>query len=84
MLVRTLSCAVPRGLAYSLQWWAPEQGRGWGRPISHPGDPVHSLSGAGYGSYGMEATQRLPATVSVCFSLSELGRKLQFSSHGLS
>lgn len=58
--------------------WAPEQGGA--APISHPEDPVHSLSGAGYGSYGYGgATSATVEAVSVCFSLSELGRKLKFS-----
>ena len=38
----------------------------------------------GMAATGMEATQRLLATVSVCFTLSELGKKLQFSSRALS
>uniref|UniRef100_A0A8C6FEN3 Interleukin enhancer binding factor 3 n=1 Tax=Moschus moschiferus TaxID=68415 RepID=A0A8C6FEN3_MOSMO len=42
----TPPCPVPRD---SLRC---RKRQGWGRPISHPGDPVHSFSGAGYGSYG--------------------------------
>ena len=38
----------------------------------------------GMAAMGMEATRQPLATVSVCFSLSELGEKLQLSSRGLS
>lgn len=80
-----LSCAVPRGLAYSLQWVGPpEQGRSGADPSPTLVTLSIPFQAPGMAATGMEATQRLPATVSVCFSLSELGKKLQFSSHGLS
>lgn len=56
MLVRTLSCAVPRGLAYSLQWVGPPNKAGGG---ADPSPTLVTLSipfqALGMAATGMEA-----------------------------
>lgn len=68
--------------------WGPGFGprrwerQGQGRLICPP--PVTlcvPFQALGMAATGTEATRRQQATVSVCFSLSEVGEKLQLSSH---
>lgn len=86
MLVRTLVLSCPRGPGLvpggcespgvKLRCWEKQA---QGRPASSPDNSV-SFQALGMAATGTEATQQQLATVSVCFSLSELGKKLQFSS----
>lgn len=64
----------PQGLATPCSGWAPQrQSRGGADPSPTLVTLSIPFQALGIAATGMEATQRLPATVSVCFSLSELG-----------
>lgn len=91
MLVRTIVLCCPSGLGLLPGVVGPLGPTEMPEEAGGPADPPPALvtlsvpfQAPGMAATGMEATRRPPATVSVCFSLSELGEKLQLSSRGLS